>query len=50
MRKNLSGNEAAVKLLSDLKKQYGFDYKIMINSEPHQKKRFFLKVYSRKVP
>ena len=44
---NLSaGMRAAVKLLSDLKKQYGFDYKIMINSEPHQRKDFSKGVFS----
>lgn len=36
---NLSaGMRSAVKLLADLKKQYDLNYKIMINSEPHQRK------------
>lgn len=36
---NLSaGMRAAVKLLAELKAQYGFTYQLMINSEPHQRK------------
>ena len=36
---NLSaGMRSAVKHLADLKKQYDLNYKIMINSEPHQRK------------
>lgn len=36
---NLSaGMRAAVKLLAELKKKYDLNYKIMINSEPHQRK------------
>ena len=36
---NLSaGMRAAVVLLAELKKQYGFTYQLMINSEPHQRK------------
>lgn len=36
---NLSaGMRSAVSLLKDLKKKYNFNYKLMINSEPHQRK------------
>lgn len=36
---NLSaGMRAAVKLLAELKQQYQLDYRLMINSEPHQRK------------
>lgn len=36
---NLSaGMRAAVKLLADLQDKYGLNYKLMINSEPHQRK------------
>jgi arginine utilization protein RocB len=36
---NLSaGMRAAVKLLSELQDRYGLNYKLMINSEPHQRK------------
>lgn len=36
---NLSaGMRAGVMLLDKLKKEYGLDYKLMINSEPHQRK------------
>lgn len=36
---NLSaGMRAGVLLLDELKKKYNFDYKLMINSEPHQRK------------
>ena len=35
---NLSaGMRGGVKLLSTLKEIYGFDYKLMINSEPHRR-------------
>ena len=37
---NLSaGMRAAVKLLSQLKAEYNLDYQMMINSEPHQRKK-----------
>lgn len=36
---NLSaGMRAGVRLLEELKDKYGFNYKLMINSEPHQRK------------
>ncbi|MGP1406201.1 M20/M25/M40 family metallo-hydrolase [Filifactor alocis] len=37
---NLSaGMRAAVILLNELKEKYGFEYRLMINSEPHQRKK-----------
>jgi len=33
-----AGMRAAIELLAELKDTYGFDYKLMINSEPHQRK------------
>ena len=33
-----AGMRAAVKLLAELKEKYGLEYKMMINSEPHQRK------------
>ncbi|MEG1163953.1 MAG: M20/M25/M40 family metallo-hydrolase [Anaerovoracaceae bacterium] len=44
---NLSaGMRGAVKLLANLKEKYGLDYKMMINSEPHQRKDFSKGVFS----
>lgn len=44
---NLSaGMRAAVKLLAELKKKYNFNYRIMMNSEPHQRKDFSKGVFS----
>ena len=44
---NLSaGMRAAVKLLSQLSKERGLDYVMMINSEPHQRKDFSKGVFS----
>lgn len=44
---NLSaGMRAAVKLLAELKQQYRLDYKIMINSEPHQRKEASQGIFS----
>ncbi|MCQ4638293.1 M20/M25/M40 family metallo-hydrolase [Anaerovorax odorimutans] len=44
---NLSaGMRAAVKLLEELKNTYGLNYKIMINSEPHQRKDFTQGIFS----
>ena len=44
---NLSaGMRAGVELLAELKEKNGFDYKIMINSEPHQRKDFSEGVFS----
>lgn len=47
---NLSaGMRAAVKLLSELQDRYGLNYKLMINSEPHQRKDDETGIF-RKVP
>ncbi len=44
---NLSaGMRAAVKLLAELKREYGFSYQMMINSEPHQRKDFSVGIFS----
>ncbi|MEE0773011.1 MAG: M20/M25/M40 family metallo-hydrolase [Anaerovoracaceae bacterium] len=44
---NLSaGMRAGVKLLAELKKKYDFNYRLMINSEPHQRKNFSQGVFS----
>lgn len=44
---NLSaGMRTAVKFLDELKDKHGLDYKIMINSEPHQRKDFTQGVFS----
>lgn len=44
---NLSaGMRAGVKLLAELKEKYGFNYRLMINSEPHQRKNFSEGVFS----
>lgn len=44
---NLSaGMRAAVKLLAELKDTYHLNYKIMINSEPHQRKDFTTGIFS----
>lgn len=44
---NLSaGMRAGVELLAELKEKYDLDYKIMINSEPHQRKNFAEGVFS----
>ncbi len=44
---NLSaGMRAAVKLLAELKETYHLNYKIMINSEPHQRKDFTKGIFS----
>lgn len=44
---NLSaGMRAGVSLLAELKEKYGFNYRIMINSEPHQRKNFSEGVFS----
>ncbi|WP_324822642.1 M20/M25/M40 family metallo-hydrolase [Sinanaerobacter sp. ZZT-01] len=41
-----SGMRAAVILLSELQDKYGLQYKLMINSEPHQRKEFDKGVFS----
>lgn len=44
---NLSaGMRSAVKLMDELKEKYDFNYKIMINSEPHQRKDFTQGIFS----
>ncbi len=44
---NLSaGMRGAAKLLAELKKEYGLEYLMMINSEPHQRKDFSKGVFS----
>lgn len=44
---NLSaGMRSAAKLLADLKRKYGLQYLMMINSEPHQRKDFSKGVFS----
>lgn len=44
---NLSaGMRAGVELLAELKEKYGLHYKIMINSEPHQRKDFSQGIFS----
>lgn len=44
---NLSaGMRAAARLLAELKKKYGLEYLMMINSEPHQRKDFSRGVFS----
>lgn len=44
---NLSaGMRAGVELLAELKEKYGLHYKIMINSEPHQRKDFSEGIFS----
>lgn len=44
---NLSaGMRSAVCLLAELKKKYGLSYKLMINSEPHQRKDFSEGIFS----
>lgn len=44
---NLSaGMRSAVKLLSELKKEHHLKYKLMINSEPHQRKDFTQGIFS----
>ena len=44
---NLSaGMRAAVKFLSELKENYDLNYKLMINSEPHQRKNFKQGIFS----
>lgn len=44
---NLSaGMRAAVKLLSELQDEYNLDYKLMINSEPHERKDSEVGVFS----
>lgn len=44
---NLSaGMRSAVKLLSELKQKHGLNYRIMINSEPHQRKDFTQGIFS----
>lgn len=44
---NLSaGMRAAIKLLDKLKNNHGFNYKLMINSEPHQRKDFAKGIFS----
>ena len=44
---NLSaGMRSAVKLLDELKENYSLNYKLMINSEPHQRKDFTQGVFS----
>ena len=44
---NLSaGMRAGVKLLAELKEKYDFNYRLMINSEPHQRKNFSEGVFS----
>ena len=44
---NLSaGMRAGVKLLAELQDKYGLDYKMMINSEPHQRKDFARGLFS----
>lgn len=44
---NLSaGMRTAVKLLSKLKAEHDFNYKLMINSEPHQRKDFTQGIFS----
>ncbi len=44
---NLSaGMRSAVKLLDKFKINYGFNYKLMINSEPHQRKDFTEGIFS----
>lgn len=44
---NLSaGMRSAVKLLSEMKQKHDLDYRIMINSEPHQRKDFTQGIFS----
>ena len=44
---NLSaGMRAGVELLAELKDRYKLNYKIMINSEPHQRKDFSQGIFS----
>jgi arginine utilization protein RocB len=44
---NLSaGMRAATGLLASFKKEYGFEYRLMINSEPHQRKDFSRGIFS----
>jgi arginine utilization protein RocB len=44
---NLSaGMRAAVKLLDELKEKYNLNYRLMINSEPHQRKNYQQGIFS----
>ncbi len=44
---NLSaGMRAAVKLLNELKEKYNLNYRLMINSEPHQRKNYSQGIFS----
>ena len=41
-----SGMRSAVKLLAKLKREYGLEYQMMFNSEPHQRKDFTQGIFS----
>ncbi len=41
-----SGMRGAAKLLAEMKEKYGFNYKLMINSEPHQRREPAVGVFS----